>query len=136
MIEISHEIVSDPTTKIVLVVEDEVLVRLWLAVTLRDVGFQVIEAGNADEAMDVVASGIRPLALVTDVRMPGSKDGLELATALRRRLPELVVVVTSGHLIERPHTPAIGNGVDVATTVARLLSGSTTPQERLQQHFA
>lgn len=132
MIEIDREIVSDPNAKIVLIVEDEVIVRLWLGMTLRDVGFVVVEAGNADEAIEIVRSGIHPVALITDVRMPGSMDGLELAQKLKGEFSDLVVVVTSAHLSETPEAAAVQhffpkpyNAVEVATRVVSLLQGQT-----------
>jgi len=87
----------DQAAPTVLVVEDEVLIRLTLAATLRDEGFTVIEACDADEAL--VALATAPIdVLLTDVRMGGSMDGLELAARARSTMPDLKIVVVSGHL--------------------------------------
>ncbi len=81
----------------ILVVEDEVLIRMTLAAMLRDEGFTVIEAFDADEAL--VALATVPIdVLLTDVRMGGSMDGIELAARAKSSVPDLKVVVVSGHL--------------------------------------
>ena len=81
----------------ILVVEDELLIRFPLSEALRDVGFQVIEASNADEALDVLAT-VSPDLVISDVRMPGSLDGLGLLAIIRSRFPSLPVIIVSGHL--------------------------------------
>lgn len=86
----------------VLVVEDEMLVRLAAADAFRDAGFVVMEAANADEALTFVKAGITPDAVFTDVHMPGSMDGLQLAAALKEALPGLAVLVTSGQFQAGP----------------------------------
>jgi len=82
-----------PTT--ILIAEDEFIIRLTIAEFLRDEGYEVIETGNADEALDVLRAGI-PINLVfTDVRMPGSMDGCALAQKVRAEWPATPVVLTS-----------------------------------------
>lgn len=82
-----------PTT--ILIAEDEFIIRLTIAEFLRDQGYDVIEAGNADEALDVLKAGI-PVSLVfTDVRMPGSMDGCALAQKVRAEWPATPVILTS-----------------------------------------
>jgi CheY-like chemotaxis protein len=81
----------------VLIVEDEFIVRLTIAEYLRDEGYEVIEAGTADEALDVFKSGIAIDLLFTDVRMPGTMDGCELARRVRSEWPETPVILTSGY---------------------------------------
>jgi len=83
--------------RIVLVAEDEILIRAVAAEALRDAGYTVIEASSADEAERFVAAGLVPDVLFTDVRMPGTRDGLALARELKARLPRLIVLVASGH---------------------------------------
>ena len=81
----------------ILVVEDETFVRWAVAEALRDTGYEVIEAANGDEAADILRAGV-PFDLVfSDVRMPGSLDGLALLRLLRASRPETPVLVTSGH---------------------------------------
>lgn len=81
----------------ILLVEDEVLIRLMLAEELRDAGHQVIEASDADEAV-IILEAIRPDLIISDVRMPGSIDGLGLLALVRNSLPDLPVIITSAHL--------------------------------------
>ena len=80
----------------VLVVDDEILVRMVIAAYLRDCGFDVVEAGNADEAVRVLEVGIRVDIVFSDVNMPGSLDGFGLAQWLRRERPGLNIILTSG----------------------------------------
>lgn len=81
----------------VLVVEDEVIIRLMLSQSLRDVGYNVIETSNADEAL-IVFEATLPDIIVTDVRMPGSVDGMGLCATVRTYYPELPVIIVSAHL--------------------------------------
>lgn len=81
----------------VLVVEDEVLVRMSIADHLEDKGFKVLEAANADEALAILNENLEIRLVFTDVDMPGSMDGLKLATLVRDRWPPLRIVITSGH---------------------------------------
>ncbi len=85
------------SAKTILLVEDEVLIRALAAEALREAGYIVIEASSADEAHSVIAAGLQPDLLFTDVRMPGALDGLTLARELKAQLPHLIVVVASGH---------------------------------------
>jgi DNA-binding NtrC family response regulator len=80
----------------VLVVEDEVLIRFDLSDHLRDCGFDVFEAANVDEALELLAA-FKVDFVVTDVRMPGKMDGIQLAHLLNRDHPEIGVIVVSGH---------------------------------------
>lgn len=85
----------------ILVVEDEVLIRAMASEALREAGFQVIEAFNADEAICILLSGVRIDLIFSDVRMPGSMDGLGLLNYAREMVPGLPVILTSGHLLAR-----------------------------------
>jgi CheY-like chemotaxis protein len=80
----------------ILVVEDEVLIRSVVGLYLRDCGFQVVEAGNADEAIRVLESGMAVDVVFSDINMPGSMDGFGLAQWLRRERPGLPLILTSG----------------------------------------
>lgn len=83
----------------VLVVEDETLIRFSVVAQLEDAGFEVFEAANADDAIEIlnVTPSIR--LLFTDIDMPGTMDGLKLAAAVRNRWPPVKIVITSGHRI-------------------------------------
>jgi len=80
----------------ILVVEDEVLVRIMVADELRAQGYTVIEATNASEAISVLHSSMRIDLVLTDIRMPGDLDGLGLARMMRSEYPLVKVVMASG----------------------------------------
>lgn len=82
----------------VLVVEDEVLIRAFVADELRQAGFAVIEAGRAEEALSFLKGGEPVDVVFTDVQMPGRLNGLQLAHELQTRYPFMPVIVTSGNL--------------------------------------
>ncbi|HEY8580418.1 MAG TPA: response regulator [Beijerinckiaceae bacterium] len=80
---------------VVLVVEDEFLVRMSTSEMLADAGYEVLEAENAREALAVLGDRSDIDLLFTDVMMPGELDGLGLASLVRERLPHVQVIVTS-----------------------------------------
>ena len=86
------------TTQVVLVVDDEVLIRMVIAEALRDVGYTVVEAASGDEAEALLTAGLHADLMITDVRMPGRLDGLDLARRTAELRPGLPIAVTSGHL--------------------------------------
>jgi CheY-like chemotaxis protein len=81
---------------LILVVEDELLVRELAVADLEDAGFEVMDAGNGDAATDLLKAGCNPDLIFTDIRMPGSIDGWTLTEIARRTNPELPVIYTSG----------------------------------------
>jgi two-component system, response regulator PdtaR len=81
---------------IVLVVEDEVLIRLQATDIIQNAGFDVLEAANADEAIQILQSRTDIEVIFTDVQMPGSMDGIKLAAAVRDRWPPVKIIATSG----------------------------------------
>lgn len=93
---LSQECAATPRPPAVLVVEDEILVRLMVADYLRDAGYIVVEAANANEALAVFASGQPVNVVFTDVEMPGTMDGLMLARWVYENHPGVQVLVTSG----------------------------------------
>ncbi len=82
---------------VVLVVDDEPLIRLSITADLEEEGFIVFEAGTADEAIEVLELHTEITLVFTDVDMPGSMDGLKLAAFVRDRWPPIKIIVTSGH---------------------------------------
>ena len=64
---------------VILIVEDEFLLRMDSAETLENAGFEVVQAGNADEAMAILQARAAIHVVFTDIQMPGSMDGLKLA---------------------------------------------------------
>ena len=85
----------------ILIVEDEILIRKLIAEALRDSGYVVVEAGTADEAVAFIASQQRVDAVFTDVKLPGSMNGIQLAERIRKNHPQIKVLVTSGHVDHR-----------------------------------
>lgn len=81
---------------VVLLVEDEPLVRMLGADFLSDAGFEVVEANDADEALEALQARPEIQVLFTDVNMPGSLDGLALASVARERRPDLKLLIGSG----------------------------------------
>ncbi len=81
---------------VVLVVEDEPMIRLDAMDIVEASGCEPIAASNADEALDILAARADIRAVFTDVHMPGSMDGLELIRLLRERWPRVAALVASG----------------------------------------
>ena len=87
---------SDPIA--VLVVEDEALIRMDVVGDLEQAGFNVLEAGNTDEAISLLRSHPEIQALFTDIEMPGNMNGLKLAALVHDRWPPIKIIVTSGRV--------------------------------------
>jgi CheY-like chemotaxis protein len=108
----------DPVPKarpLILVVEDEALVRMTLVDVLEDAGFKVIEAVHADEALRVLKAVSDIQALVTDVEMPrGSINGFELARRVRTERQEIGVLIASGRA-----APKVGDLPDGALFIGK-----------------
>ncbi len=83
---------------VVLIVEDELLLRIDAAEMIKAAGFEVVEAANADQAIEVLEARRDITVVFTDIQMPGSMDGLKLARAVRGRWPPIKIVATSGRL--------------------------------------
>ena len=104
---------------VVLVVEDEFLIRMHAAEMIEEAGFEVLEASNADEAVVILEARLDVAVVFTDIQMPGSMDGLKLAIAVRDRWPPIRIVTTSGFVdvrtedlpegmrfLSKPYSPA------------------------------
>ncbi len=117
----------------VLVVDDDLLVREPIADYLREVGYEVLEAGDAHCAIDVVEHAEHVDLVFSDVRMPGELDGVGLARWVRAHYPDLPVLLTSGYdgagslggdlgrevrLLQKPYTQD-----QVLRQIRRLLNG-------------
>jgi CheY-like chemotaxis protein len=88
----------------ILLVEDDVLERMSLADQLRSAGYEVLEAWNADEALDLLNRNIHAVQVVlSDIRLPGRMDGVELAHAIREQNPEIKIVLASGQSFSTNH---------------------------------
>ena len=87
----------DPTS-VVLVVEDEMVLRMRAVDIVQDAGFVPIEAVSADQALEILESRDDISLLFTDIQMPGSMDGLTLAHAMHTRWPHIKIILVSGQI--------------------------------------
>jgi CheY-like chemotaxis protein len=117
---------------LVLVVEDEPLVRMIAAEGLEDAGFQVLEAESAEDALRILSERPDVGVLFTDVNMPGKVDGVELARLVHERWPELRIVITSGRdYLKKAELPDDGRFVpkpyrtdEVASLIESMMSAA------------
>jgi two-component system, response regulator PdtaR len=94
---------------VVLIVEDEALIRMSAVQMVEDAGFSTAEACNADEATAILERRVDIRVVFTDVTMAGSMDGLRLAHAISGRWPPIYLIVTSGmHILDAAKLPANG----------------------------
>jgi CheY-like chemotaxis protein len=114
---------------IVLVVEDESLVREMIAEELRDAGFDVLEAADGVAASEILTTDRRIDVLFTDIRLPGELDGWDIAQLARRQRSTLPVIYATGYTVDRtaevpgsiflnkPYQPS-----QIVATIRKLLS--------------
>ena len=89
---------SNAAPTCLLLVEDDALVRLTVAMMLEDHGFGVVEAATGEEALRLMEQGLDAPVMVTDVDLGAGVSGLELADRLRARRPDLVIVFITGRV--------------------------------------
>ncbi len=95
--------------RVILLVDDEPLIRAWGAVVLQDAGYAVIEAQDAAEALDTLQTGVEVHLVFTDVQMPGQMSGLQLAHLVKDRWPTIRLLVCSGRDVpDRQTLPVTG----------------------------
>jgi DNA-binding NtrC family response regulator len=82
---------------VVLIVEDDFLLRLDAMQMLEEAGFKVVEAADSDQAILILEARPDINVMFTDIDMPGSLDGVKLAHAVRGRWPPIKIIATSGH---------------------------------------
>jgi CheY-like chemotaxis protein len=117
---------------VILIVEDESLLRLDSAETIEHAGFEVIQAANADEAIAVLNARLDIHVVFTDIQMPGSMDGLKLAHFVRNRWPPIKIVATSGRVVAGADDLPAGSvffpkpyrGAEVVATLRELTGAS------------
>jgi CheY-like chemotaxis protein len=83
---------------VVLIVEDEMMLRMFAVEMVEDAGYTPVEAVDADEAIALLESRSDIALMCTDVQMPGSMDGLGLAHTVHERWPSIKIIVVSGQL--------------------------------------
>ncbi|HEY5226235.1 MAG TPA: response regulator [Methylovirgula sp.] len=113
----------------VLVVEDELLLRIALAADLRAAECDVVETGSADEAWDYLQAGGAVDLVFSDICMPGAMDGVELADRLKGRYPNLSVILTSGsHHLHEPDVKFLAKPYEFDHAVQFILDALTLRQ--------
>jgi two-component sensor histidine kinase/CheY-like chemotaxis protein len=109
----------------VLVVEDEMVLRMRAVDIVEDAGFTAVEAVNADEALSILESRSDISLLFSDIQMPGSMDGLKLAHAVHGRWPSIKIILVSGQIelsnIDKPaESRFFGKPLEVKRMIAEL----------------
>jgi CheY-like chemotaxis protein len=123
---------EEPT--VVLLVEDEPLVRMTAADGLEEAGFHVLEAANADVALKVLeVRSDEVQVLFTDVDMPGSMDGMALAEQVHARWPHILLLISSGYARPDPdeipdHGHFVPKPYRAATVVGHICEMMRTPR--------
>jgi CheY-like chemotaxis protein len=87
-----------PTSQNVLVDEDEMLLRMLAVDMVEDAGYTSVEAVDADEAFAILKSRSDIALLFSDIQMPGSMDGLQLAHSVSEHWPTIKIIIVSGQL--------------------------------------
>jgi two-component system, response regulator PdtaR len=114
--------ISAAKRAVILIVEDDALIRIDAAQMIAEGGFDVIEAANADEAIGILETRLDITVVFTDIQMPGSMDGLKLAAAVRDRWPPIKIIATSGHVtIDRDDLPEGGRFLPKPYSSAQIL---------------
>jgi two-component sensor histidine kinase/ActR/RegA family two-component response regulator len=120
-----HMLTGSTEVPNVLVVEDEMVLRMRAVDIVEDAGFRPVEAVNADEALSILESRSDISLLLTDIQMPGSMDGLKLAHAVHDRWPAIKIILVSGQVspsdAERPaHSRFFGKPLGVEEMITEL----------------
>jgi CheY-like chemotaxis protein len=92
---------------LVLLVEDDVLIRLSSGDVLRESGCKVVEAADGEEALGLLGAGLNPDLIISDIRMPGPTNGLKLLHVVREQYPGLPVLLASSHLPLENHDSSV-----------------------------
>jgi CheY-like chemotaxis protein len=114
----------------VLLVEDDILVRVMVAEELREAGLRVVEAGNADEALEHLVTGIPVDFVFTDIELPGSMNGIALTRLLQASFPDCKFLMTSGRLPSHETIslrPFIPKPYDIAGVVEHIRAALAEP---------
>ena len=103
--QVPSESGEDPEHTI-MIVEDELLLRLYLANQLHSAGFEIIEVQSGDEAVKILATNIDVDLILTDIRMPGQVDGLGLVSFVKRQERRIKVILLSAYVEADSDSPA------------------------------
>ncbi|MFC3695505.1 response regulator [Chenggangzhangella methanolivorans] len=86
------------SSHVALIAEDDAITLMAAAATFQDAGYEVLEAGDAHEAWDILSGRDNVILLLTDIEMPGTMNGLELANKVHRSWPHIEIIVCSGRV--------------------------------------
>src|ERR1700682_6339283 len=127
---------SESKRTVVLIVEDEFLLRMNAVDMIAAAGFEAIEAANADEAIEILENRLDITVVFTDIQMPGSMDGLKLAAAIRGRWPPIKIVATSGIVdVRKANLPEGGRFLSKPYSSAKII-GTLRALSRERKHSA
>ena len=115
---------AEAAQRVVLVVEDEVVLRMAVSAHLRDAGFVVIEAVDAEEAVELLRANHKIQLVFSDITMPGTMDGDMLAEWISERYPEIRILLTSG-ITQRGQQPFIAKPysfIELERRIEKMLS--------------
>ena len=116
---------AEAAQRVVLVVEDEVVLRMAVSAHLRDAGFVVIEAVDAEEAVELLRANHKIQLVFSDITMPGTMDGDLLAEWISERYPEIRILLTSG-ITQRGQQPFIAKPysfIELERRIEKMLAG-------------
>jgi CheY-like chemotaxis protein len=119
--------IANKPASVILIVEDDPLLRMLAVEFVNDAGFETLEACDADQAIAILESRSKITVLFTDIKMPGSMDGLQLARVVSNRWPAVKILIASGHIRLRqadlpPNGRFLGKPYLAAAMIAQLHS--------------
>jgi len=126
-IDMMTNAMTNKPAPVILVVEDDPFLRMLTVEFVNEAGFETLEACDADQAIAILESKSKIAVLFTDINMPGSMDGLQLARVVTKRWPTIEILIASGHVRLRqadllPNGRFLGKPYPAATMIAELHS--------------
>jgi CheY-like chemotaxis protein len=122
-----HMIILDQSCvpSVVLIVEDDVMLRMHAVDMVGDAGYTPLEAPDAAEAVTILESRSDVALICTDIQMPGQMDGVGLAHAVHARWPAIKIIVVSGRLKQKnldlpPHSRFLGKPLDAGEVISQM----------------
>jgi two-component system, response regulator PdtaR len=97
-IDVMTNAMANKPAPVILVVEDDPFLRMLAVEFVNEAGFETLEARDADQAVAILESNSNISVLFTDINMPGSMDGLQLAHIVSNRWPAIEILIASGHV--------------------------------------
>jgi len=126
-IDVMMDVMASKPAPVILVVEDDPFLRMLAVELVNEAGFGTLEACDADQAIAILESNSKIAVLFTDINMPGSMDGLQLAHVVSKRWPAMEILIASGRVRLRqadlpPNGRFLGKPYPTAAMVAELHS--------------